>query len=91
VAVLVVPKTTGRAQVSGQTEGEVRYALPPGRYVLSGARELWFSLPRADADGEAEMEVSLTQAPPAPHPPPAPAAPAEDDGASGSEEGSEEP
>ncbi len=70
VAVLVVPKTAGRVQVTGQAAGEVRYALPPGRYVLQGARELWFALPRSEGDGEAEMEVSLAKAPPSSPAPP---------------------
>jgi serine/threonine-protein kinase len=59
VAVLVVPKVAGRVQVTGQVPGEVRYALPAGRYALLGARELWFALPRSEGDGQAEMEVSL--------------------------------
>jgi eukaryotic-like serine/threonine-protein kinase len=59
VAVLVVPKVAGRVQVTGQVPGEVRYALPAGRYALLGARELWFALPRSEGDGQAEMEISL--------------------------------
>ena len=61
VAVLAVPKKAGRVQMLGQPMGEVRYALPPGRYTLQGVRELWFALPRSEADGEARMEVSLSQ------------------------------
>ncbi len=59
VAVLVVPKPPGRVQVSGQSPGEVRYALPPGRYTVQGARELWFALPRSEGGGETEMDVSV--------------------------------
>ena len=69
VALLAVPKKTGRVQVSGQLAGELRYALKPGRYTLQGARELWFALPRSEEDGQAQMEVSVT---PTPAPPPAP-------------------
>jgi len=70
VAILVVPRKTGRIQVTGQLAGELRYALKPGRYTLQGARELWFALPRSEEDGQAQMEVSITTTPP---PPPAPA------------------
>jgi eukaryotic-like serine/threonine-protein kinase len=70
VAVLAVPKKTGRIQVTGQPAGELRYALKPGRYTLQGARELWFALPRSEEDGQAQMEVSIT---PTAAPPPAPA------------------
>jgi serine/threonine protein kinase len=73
VAVLVVAKAVARVQLSGQVAGEVRYAFAPGRYVMQGARELWFALPRSEDDGEAQMEVSLvktTPPPPAPPPPP---------------------
>ena len=69
VAVLAVPKKTGKVQMNGQLAGELRYALKPGRYTLQGARELWFALPRSEEDGQAQMEVSITAIP---APPPAP-------------------
>ncbi len=61
VAVLAVPQPGGTVEVSGQVPGDFRYALPPGRHTVKGARELWFTLPRWPYDGrEVEMEVSLT-------------------------------
>jgi serine/threonine protein kinase len=91
VAVLVVPKTAARVQVTGQPPGEVRYALAPGRYVLQGARELWLALPRSEEDGEAQMDVSLAKAPP---PPPAPpveeVSPDELEEQSGADQGAED-
>jgi serine/threonine-protein kinase len=69
VAVLAVPRKTGRVQVTGQPAGELRYALKPGRYTVQGVRELWFALPRLEEDGQAQMEVSIT---PTAAPPPAP-------------------
>jgi serine/threonine-protein kinase len=61
VAVLAVPQPGKPVEVSGQVSGDFRYALPPGRYTLWGARELWFALPRWQHEGrEVELEVSLT-------------------------------
>jgi len=61
VAVLAVPRPGEPVEVSGQVSGDFRYALPPGRYTLWGARELWFALPRWQHEGrEVELEVSLT-------------------------------
>jgi serine/threonine protein kinase len=61
VAVLAVPRPGQPVEVSGQVSGDFRYALPPGRYTLWGARELWFALPRWQHQGhEVELEVSLT-------------------------------
>jgi serine/threonine-protein kinase len=92
VAVLAVPKGGARVQMTGQAAGELRYALPPGRYVLQGARELWFALPRSEDDGEAQMEVSLAKAPPPSAPPVQQASPdevEEGDAASVEDEGTE--
>ncbi|MFL5346740.1 MAG: serine/threonine protein kinase [Hyalangium sp.] len=90
VAVLVVPKTAGRVQMSGQAAGEVRYALAPGHYVLQGARELWFALPRSEQDGEAQMEVSLEKtSPPPPEPPVQEVSPGEVEEGEGTVEGDE--
>jgi serine/threonine-protein kinase len=79
VAVVVVPRATGRVQVSGQPVGELRHALPPGRYTVQGARELWFALPRWEGDGAGEMEVSLDKAPPPPVAPVTEAVPGEEE------------
>jgi serine/threonine-protein kinase len=61
VAMLAVPRPGEPVEVSGQVSGDFRYALPPGRYTLWGARELWFALPRWQHEGQdVELEVSLT-------------------------------
>jgi serine/threonine-protein kinase len=69
VALLMVPRQTGRSQMTGQLSGELRYVLKPGRFTLQGARELWFALPRSEEDGQAQMDVSITAIPPPPHSP----------------------
>ncbi|HYI01278.1 hypothetical protein [Hyalangium sp.] len=61
VAVLAVPRPGEAVEVSGQVSGDFRYALPPGRYTLWGAREPWFALPRWQHEGrDVEMDVVLT-------------------------------
>ncbi|WP_224240274.1 serine/threonine-protein kinase [Hyalangium gracile] len=64
VAVLAVPHPGEPVEVSGQPSTDFRYALPPGRYTVKGARELWFSLPRSQRGGaEVEMDVALSVGP----------------------------
>ncbi|MBN1204609.1 MAG: protein kinase, partial [Myxococcaceae bacterium] len=59
LAVLAVPRSGERVQLSGQPAGELRYVLRPGRYTVRGARELFFALPRWERDGEAQVDVFL--------------------------------
>ena len=60
LAMLVVPGAGGAVEVTGQGAGDFRYALPPGRYTVRGARELWFVLPRWQHEGgPVQMEVSV--------------------------------
>ena len=75
LAVLAVPRLGERVQFSGQPSGELRYGVPPGRYTVRGAQELWFALPRWEHDGSAEMDVSVIPEAAAAPEPDAPAPP----------------
>jgi serine/threonine protein kinase len=59
VAVFAVPPAGEQARVAGPPSADPRYVLGPGRYTLSGVRQLWCALPRWERDGEVEMQVTL--------------------------------
>ncbi|WP_240356236.1 serine/threonine protein kinase [Myxococcus eversor] len=63
VVMIAVPAAPFRLRVAGQPSDERLHVLDVGRHILSGASELWFSLPRWADDAEVEMEVSVEAAP----------------------------
>lgn len=63
VVMMAVPAAPFRLRVAGQPSDERLHVLDVGRHILSGASELWFSLPRWADDADVEMEVSVEVAP----------------------------
>ncbi|MCP3065213.1 protein kinase [Myxococcus sp. K38C18041901] len=63
VIMLAVPAAPHVLRVTGQPAQERLHVLTPGRHVVSGASELWFSLPRWAGDEELEVEVEVKASP----------------------------
>ncbi|MCE9669691.1 hypothetical protein LY474_17995 [Myxococcus stipitatus] len=57
VVVLAMPESPFALRVNGQSER--MNLLPNGRHTVSGAAELWFTLPRWKDDGEVELEIRV--------------------------------
>ncbi|ADO73827.1 protein kinase domain-containing protein [Stigmatella aurantiaca] len=60
VAMVALGGEEDTVQVSSQPGGEVLHVLAPGAYTVTGARELWFALPRWKEDGESELDVNVS-------------------------------
>ncbi|MDC0709420.1 protein kinase [Stigmatella sp. ncwal1] len=60
VALVALAGEDDTVQVSSQPGGEVLHTLAPGSYTVTGARELWFALPRWKEDGTSELDVSVS-------------------------------
>ncbi|TQF11623.1 protein kinase [Myxococcus llanfairpwllgwyngyllgogerychwyrndrobwllllantysiliogogogochensis] len=62
VVMVAFPAASYSLRVTGQPANERLHVLDVGRHFVSGASELWFSLPRWAKDAEVEMEIVVEAA-----------------------------